>query len=162
MIASRSPILLAGVFFVFAFAPRVAVSQAADIDAFWSELSRTVSEGDFEGYSATYHPDAILVSAFSDNSYPISQALSGWKQGFDDTRDGKIKAGVDFRFTQRLRDETTAHDTGIFRYWTQTGTDEPVVAMVHFEGLLINKDGWLMMMEYQKSPATPEEWEAAK
>ena len=34
----------------------------ADLDAFWNEVSGTVAEGDFEGYAATYHPDAILVS----------------------------------------------------------------------------------------------------
>ena len=45
---------------------------------------------------------------------------------------------------------------------TGTGDADPVVAMVHFEGLLVRKDGWLMVMEYQKSSATFEEWEAAK
>ena len=142
--------------------PSTAAAQVDELDAFWSEVSRTVSEGDFEGYSATYHPDAVLVSSSSNESYPIAQALAGWKPGFDDTKDGRLSAGVDFRFTQRLHDGNTAHETGIFRYWSQTGDADPVVAMVHFEGLLVRKDGWLMAMEYQKSPATFEEWEAAK
>jgi len=124
--------------------------------------SRTVGEGDFDGYAATYHADAIMVNALNDKSYPISGALAGWKQGFDDTSSGKMKAGVDFRFSKRLSDETTAHDTGIFRYWYQYIADEePTVALVHFEGLLVKKEeGWLMMMEYQKSRATQEEWDA--
>ena len=98
---------------------QVAPSHAdpvAELDAFWAEASRTVLEGDFEAYAATYHADAVLVSGFSNNSYPIAQALDGWKQGFEDTRDGRMKASVEFRFTQRLHDETTAHETGMFRY----------------------------------------------
>ena len=31
-----------------------------------------------------------------------------------------------------------------------------------FEALLVNKRGWLMVMEYQKSEATADEWEALK
>ena len=131
------------------------------LDAFWAEASRTVGEGDFEGYGATYHEDAVMVNALNGKSYSILQALDGWKKGFDDTSSGKMKAGVDFRFSQRLSDEATAHDTGIFRYWYQYKEDaEPTVALVHFEALLVNKEGWKMVMEYQKSRATDEEWEA--
>jgi hypothetical protein len=69
---------------------------------------------------------------------------------------------VTFRFTQRLHDETTAHETGIFRYTFEPEGGAPTVAMVHFEGLLVRKDGsWLMVMEYQKDQASEEEWEAA-
>ncbi len=31
---------------------------------------------------------------------------------------------------------------------------------IHFDALLVKKDGWLMMMEYQKTPASKEEWDA--
>lgn len=138
-------------------------AQVADeLDAYWAEVSRMVAQGDFEGYAALYHPDAVLVSLNSGDSFPIAQALAGWKQGFDDTAEGRAEAGVDFRFTQRLHDETTAHETGIFRYTLVPETGEPVVAPVHFEALLVKKDGrWLMLMEYQKEMATEEEWTAA-
>jgi hypothetical protein len=33
---------------------------------------------------------------------------------------------------------------------------------VHFEALLLKMDRWLMLMEYQRQPATDEEWEAAR
>lgn len=148
---------------LLSFLPSVAAAQVTDeLDAYWAELSRTVEEGDFEGYGALYHPDAVLVSGFSDNSYPISQALEGWRQGFVDTAEGRAEAGVDFRFTQRLHDGTTAHDTGIFRYTFAGEGENEIVALVDFESLLVKKDGrWLMVMEYQKDQATEEEWEAA-
>ena len=142
--------------------PGVAGAQvAAELDAYWAEVSRTVDEGDFEGYGALYHPDAVLV--VQDNAtYPIEAALAGWKQGFDDTRAGRADAGVDFRLTGRLHDATTAYETGIFRYTLDPEEGESVVALIHFEALLVKRDGrWLMLMEYQKNPATDAEWAAA-
>jgi hypothetical protein len=140
----------------------VAQNSPEDLDSFWAEVSRTVGEGDFEGYSATYHPDAVLVNALSESSYPIADALAGWKQGFVDTAAGRVSAAVVFRFTQRLSDEKTAHETGIFRYSAQTGDAEPSVSFIHFEALLVNKDGWQMVMEFQKAVATQAEWDAAE
>ena len=138
-------------------------SPTEEVDAFWETMSKTVEEGDYEGYAALYHEDAILVSGFSNNSYPIANALAGWKQGFDDTKAGEMKAGVEFRFDQRLHGETTAHDSGVFRYWSQNEGEEPQVFIAKFEGLLVKKSGeWKMMMEYQISQATEEEWEALK
>ena len=132
----------------------------AELDAFWAEVSRTVEEGDFEGYAATYHEDAVLVSGLSGTSYPIAQALDGWKQGFLDTKAGLMKAGVEFRFTQRLSDETTAHETGMFHYFVVGEDEQRTDQYVHFEALLVKKGGWKLVMEYQKSPATEEEWNA--
>lgn len=130
-----------------------------ELDAYWAELSRTVEEGDFEGYAALYHPDAVLVSLGSGTSYPIAQALAGWKQGFDDTAAGRAEAGVDFRLTQH--DATRAHETGVFRYTFTPEGGETTVAPVHFEAVPVKEDGeWLMLMEYQKEMATEEEWEA--
>jgi ketosteroid isomerase-like protein len=134
---------------------------SAELDAFWTEVSRTVAEGDFAGYSATYHPDAILVSGARATSYPIASALRGWQQGFVDTNAGQMEAGVEFRFTQRLNNETTAHETGIFHYTARPTDGEATEQYLHFEALLVKKDGWKMMMEYQKAPASELEWAAA-
>ena len=143
------------------FAPIAYADSSAELDGFWAEVTRTVTEGDFEGYAATYHPDAILVSQSSNLSYPIASALKGWHQGFVDTAAGLVTAGVEFRFTSRLNDETTAHETGIFHYSAYPDNGDATDQYVHFEALLVNKDGWKMMMEYQRSPATQAEWAAA-
>lgn len=133
----------------------------SEIDAYWDAVSRTVNEGDFEGYSALYHPDAILVNKISDDVYPIANALAGWKSGFDNTKAGKMKASVEFRFSERIHSGDTAHDTGIFLYTAQAEGGEPQPFLCHFQGLLIKKDGkWLMMMEYQISQASQAEWDA--
>jgi len=131
---------------------------ADELDAFWAEVSRTVSEGDFEAYAEAYHEDAVLVSALAGTTHPISQALSGWKQGFLDTRTGSVKASVEFRFTRRLSDATTAHEVGIFRYAVENADGQRTEQFIHFEALLVKTNGWKMLMEYQKAMATPEEW----
>ena len=133
-----------------------------ELDAFWSEIARSVTVGDFEAYAASYHEDAIMVSGFSMSSNSISQSLDGWEQGFIDTLAGKNKVSLEFRFTQRFNDATTAHETGIFYYSSTDENGERSDSHVHFEALLVRKNGWKMMMEYQVSSATTGEWEAAK
>jgi len=132
----------------------------SDWDAYWAEASRTVREGDFQGYANTYHKDAVFVGAMNNESYPISNALAGWKEGFDLTAAGKQQSDVEFRFSQRLSDATTAHGTGIFHYYFTDSTGVENGYYIHFEGLLTMKNGWKMMMEYQKSVATLDEWDA--
>ncbi len=143
--------------------PATARAQViTQLDSYWAEVTRTVREGDFEGYGALYHPDAVLVNLGSRSSYPIEQALAGWEQGFVDTSEGRAEANVEFRFSQRLNDGATAHETGIFRYTLKQENGSETVGIVHFEGLLVRKDGrWVMLMEYQKQPATDAEWNAA-
>ncbi len=134
---------------------------SAQLDAFWSEISRTVMEGDFQAYRETYHEDAVLVSGISKTSQPIAGALSAWEAGFTETRTGNKKVTLEFRFTERINDATTAHETGIFCY-TAIGDDgKPKTSYIHFEALLIRQERWKTMMEYQVAMATEEEWAAA-
>ncbi|MEJ2539022.1 MAG: hypothetical protein P8188_03385 [Gemmatimonadota bacterium] len=78
-----------------------------------------------------------------------------------------LSTPVDFRITARRLSPTTAHETGIFRYRAEPTGPNPEGAaasdaLVHFEALLVRKDGrWVMLMEYQRSEATPAEWEEA-
>lgn len=133
------------------------------LDQFWQALSQSVIDGEFEKYTAGYHEDAVLVSGFNQNSYPIKQAFARWQQGFADTKNGKMKAHVKFVFTQRYISENTAHETGMFKYSTtdEKGKTEDFIA--HLTTLLVKKDGkWLIVMENQKSKATEEKWNAAQ
>jgi len=131
-----------------------------ELNAYWSEVSRSVREGDFAGYSATCHPQGILVSGTKQTSYPLTEALAKWKQGFEDTRAKRMTASVEFRFSQRFHGPKTAHETGMFRYATLKDGKQ-TVAYIHVEGLLQkSKNGWQIMMEYQKSVGTEAEWKA--
>ena len=138
-------------------------ARLAGLDAYWAEVSRTVKEGDFAGYAAGCHEEAVFVSGSKKAAYPLSKALARWKQEFDDTKAGKRTSNVTFRFSQRLGDATAAHETGIFVYSFQQGNEDPRKEFVHFEVLLVKKEGrWKTLMEYQKSAATEAEWAALK
>lgn len=147
------------------YMPCAAADDNADrqkeLDALWTEVSRSVKAGDFDGYAATCHTRGVLVSGAKRTSYPLTKALAGWKQGFIDTKAGELVATVEFRFSQRIGDATTAHETGIFCYSTVDSSGKKATAYIHFEALLVKQDGrWQVMMEYQKSPATEKEWNA--
>ena len=134
-------------------------AEISELNALWSEVSRSVRQGDFAGYAATCHPQGVLVSEAKQTSYPLTKALAGWKQGFLDTRSGKMKASVAFRFSKRMGDEKTAHETGIFRYATETLQGKETVALIHFVALLVKTEGrWQVLMEHQKQPASEEDW----
>ena len=136
-------------------------ARLRELDAYWAEVARAVREGDFEAYKATCHEQGVLVSGVSRTTRPLADALARWKQDFVDTKTGKNRADVEFKFSQRLGDSTTAHETGIFRYSTQDARGKHTEEFIHFEGLLIKTQGkWTILMEYQKSRGSPNEWKA--
>jgi hypothetical protein len=138
----------------------VSQQTISELDAYWGRVSKSVKDGDFAGYSATCHPLGVLVSGVKRTSYPLTEALAKWREGFEDTRAKRMQASVEFRFSQRLHDAKTAHETGIFRYATSRD-GESSIKYIHFEGLLQKSEaGWQIMMEYQKSIATEAEWTA--
>ena len=133
-----------------------------ELDAFWAEMSRSVREGDYATLTGAYHADAVLVDGVRGSTSPVSKAFEAWKPGLQDTKNGRMKASVQFRFTQRLRDESTAHEAGIFRYAADPEKGEPQDDYVRFEMLLVKRNGWKIVMEHQIGPATEQEWQAAK
>lgn len=138
-------------------------ARLVELDAYWASVSRAVNTGDFDAYAATCHPEGVLVSGGKQTSQPLADALARWKQGFLDTHDGKMKASAEFRFSRRIGDATTALETGIFRYTSQLGDGLPKSEYIHLEALLLKKaDGWKILMENQKGPATEAEWQALK
>ena len=137
--------------------------RVKQLDAYWAEVSRAVAAGDFAGYAATCDAEGVLVSGVKKTCTPLAEALKRWRKDFEATKSGEMKASVQFKFSQRLNDGTTAHETGIFLY-TATGADgNETRAYVHFEALLLKReDGWKIVMEYQKSNATQAEFDALR
>jgi ketosteroid isomerase-like protein len=137
--------------------------RLVELDRYWNTYVQAVKEGDFEVLKSLYHNDAVLVKAASviKTSIPIDMALAGWKEGLDNTKKGKQIDEVEFRFSQRIGNETTAHETGIFMF-TSINNNSKVKYLVHFEMLMIRENyGWRVLMEHQKSAdATEEEWDA--
>jgi hypothetical protein len=146
---------------LFAAEPSPEPERLKQLDAYWAEVSRAVNTGDFAAYKATCHPEGVLVSGSKKSTWPLADALARWKKDFDDTRDRTRKSSVAFKFSQRLGDATTAHETGMFLYTATTADGKETRDYIHFEALLVKRDGrWRILMEYQKSRGTREEFEA--
>ena len=90
-------------------------------------------------------------------------ALARWSKDFANTRDGKVSAKVDFRFSNRFGDATTARETGVFRFISRKTGEEPMIEYIHLEALLVKRGGaWRILVENQTGPATEAEWDALK
>ncbi len=141
-------------------------SRIAELDRYWERLNKTVVEWDYEGNKDCFHKEAVIVFASGKNktSVPIATALEGWKQGFKNTREGKTKVNIELRFSQRIGNETTAHETGIFVYTSTDNTSKATNKyFIPFEMLLVKRDNkWYGLMEYQKPLTTQKEWDALK
>jgi hypothetical protein len=138
-----------------------AKTRLAELDAYWAEVSRAVREGDFKAYVATCHPEGVLVTGTKHMSQPLATALARWEKDFTATREGKVRGDVEFRFSRRVGDATTAHETGIFRYTTLVAGAEPKYEYIRLEALLVKRGGsWQILMENQIGPATGAEWDA--
>ena len=134
-----------------------------EIDIAWNKLKKTISRGDFRSFKSSYHRDAVLVNGISNKCYPIKKAFDGWKQGFVDTKAGVLDANLELKFSRRVFDSSTAHETGIFHYYTIDKQGKQTDAYIHFESLWIKKQSkWFMIMENQVSRSNKEEWDKFK
>ena len=105
-----------GIFLVqFIFAGVNVISQ---LDRSWEAMKNSINNGDFRKFKAMYHRDAIMVNGIKDSTYSIRNAFDAWEQGFKDTKAGIIDADLELKFSRRVFDNDTAHETGIFHYYT--------------------------------------------
>ncbi|MDP6524906.1 MAG: hypothetical protein QGH15_11850 [Kiritimatiellia bacterium] len=137
-------------------------ARVKELDAYWAKVARAVNTGDFALYKSTCHPEGVLVTGIKKQCYPLSKALARWKKEFDDTKAGTRESGLELRFRQRVGDDTTAHETGMFLYTAETADGKSIQEYIHFEALLLKRGGWKVMMEYQKSQGTKAEWDELK
>ena len=145
-------------------APLPAHAQVTtELDALWADVSRAVATGDADLYLSTYHPDAIFVSARRGITRTVAEDVEANRAAWNDTRDGRARRTVEFRFTERLTSENSAREVGMFRYASTEADGSSRVALIHFEAALVKRDGvWLQLLELQTSDATAAEWEAAR
>ena len=141
--------------------PAVAAGPStADIDRqVWQAVAKSVVDDDIVAMGRVYHPTAVLVS--KDGTTPIAAALDRWGRDMVTARKKGLKASVEFRFTTRQDDATTAFESGAFRYATtdQAGVTTP--GYVRFEALLVKgAGGWQIVMERQLEAITESAWNA--
>lgn len=139
--------------------PVADAGRLAELDRLWADVARAVKEGDFAAYAATCHPEGVLVSESKGLSQPLAAALARWQPEFIDTQAGRMTAEVEVRFSRRLGDATTAHETGIFRYASGKSGGPVKTDYVPFRALLVKHHGrWLVLMEHQLEHVDEATW----
>ena len=134
--------------------------SSADIDRqVWQAVAKSVVDDDIVAMGRVYHPAAVLVS--KDGTKPIAAALDGWGRDMVTAKKNGVRASVDFRFTTRQDDATTAFQAGAFRYATTDKAGATTPGYVRFEALLVKSPGgWQILMERQLDAITESTWNA--
>ena len=115
----------------------------SELDALWERVVQSVRTGDPDLYLSTYHPDAIFVSARRGISRTVVADVEANRDAWRATAEGRADRDLEFRFTRRIHDGNSAHETGLFRYTSVEGGTRSV-ATIHFTAALVKVDGeWL-------------------
>ena len=143
----------------------VEASQAApatpgrEIDAsVWSVIAKTVVEDDIVGMGRLYSTEAVLVTP--KGTTPIKQTLERWGKDMVAAKARGDRATVEFRFSLRQDDASTAFEAGLFQYTVITKAGVSTPQFIPFEALLVKTGGaWRILMERQFAPVTQAEWD---
>ena len=129
-----------------------------EIDAtVWNLISQTVIESDIAGMANVYHSDAVLVNPKGTN--PIKSVLARWGKGMEEMESAGSTAEVSFKFTLRQGNESTAFESGMFRYAVTDAAGVEIAEIIPFEALLVKKQGqWKIVMERQLEVVDEAAW----
>lgn len=132
---------------------------SSEIDrAIWSVFTATVAAEDIVGMGRLYSPDAVLVTP--KGTTPIKETLERWGRDMVAAKARGDRATVEFRFSLRQDDSTTAFEAGLFKYTVITKSGVSTPQFVPFEALLVKTNGaWRVLMERQLAPVTQAEWD---
>lgn len=134
-----------------------ASTQEIDRDV-WSVLIATVAADDIVGMGRTYLPEAVLVSPKGTSA--IKTTLERWGSDMVAAKARGDKATVEFRFSRRQDDSTTAFESGIFKYTVIAKSGAANPRFYPFEQLLAKTNGkWRILMERQFAEVAQAEWD---
>ena len=137
-------------------------AQSLEIDRqVWSPIAATVAADDIVGMGRLYFPEAVVVTP--KGTTPIKGMLEKWGKDMVAAKARGDRATVEFRFSLRQDDSTTAFEAGMFKYTviTKAGTNTP--QYIPFEALLGKSSGsWRVLMERQLPAVTQAEWDKLK
>jgi len=138
-------------------APTASSTQELDREI-WSVLVATVANDDIAGMGAVYFPNAVLVSPTGTTA--IKDTLERWGRDMAAAKAKGNRAAVEFRFTQRLDNASTAFDAGLFKYTVFEKSGASSSKYYPFEILLAKTNGkWLILMERQFAEVSQAAWD---
>jgi len=127
----------------------------------WRVFVKTVATDDIVGMGNVYLPTAVLVNPRA--TAAIKDTLERWGKDMVDAKAKGSTATVEFRFSRRQDDATTAFEAGIFKYTVIDKSGAASPKFYPFEELLVKTNGkWRVAMERQFAEVTPAEWDKLK
>ncbi|HXT68249.1 MAG TPA: hypothetical protein VN700_00730 [Vicinamibacterales bacterium] len=134
-------------------------SSTRDIDRdVWSVFVATVAADDIVGMGNVYLPNAVLVDPRA--THPIKETLARWGKDMVAAKAKGNRATVEFRFSRRQDDATTAFESGIFNYTVIEKSGASNSKFYPFEELLVKTNGkWRVLMERQFAEVTRGAWD---
>jgi hypothetical protein len=134
----------------------------AELDAFWAEVVKSVTQWSVAAQKATYHPDAVGVYGTAD-SYSTSLVWDDYAAREADstsTNNRPRNPGLEFRFSSRVHSASSAHEVGLYHFWADGREDYYGTV----DSYLVKKDGqWMILVEIQFEPAVTEaDWDALR
>lgn len=137
-------------------------SQSVEIDRqVWSPIAATVAADDIVGMGRLYFPEAVVVTPKA--TTPIKAMLEKWGNDMVAAKARGDKATVEFRFSLRQDDSTTAFEAGMFKYTVIAKAGTSTSQYIPFEALLGKSNGsWRVLMERQLPAVTQAEWDKLK
>ena len=104
-------------------------------------------------------PDAVVIS--NGDVTPIGDALESWAEGMKKAAADGSSARVSFRFASRQDNERSAFEIGIFKYTSVDSSGTETQMFMHFESVLVKKEGrWLFLLERQFDETNEAAWKA--
>ena len=139
-----------------------ASSQSLEIDRqVWAPIAATVVNDDIVGMGRLYFPEAVVVTP--KGTTPIKDMLDRWGKDMVAAKGRGDKATVEFRFSLRQDDSTTAFEAGMFKYTVISKAGVSTPQFIPFEALLGKTNGqWRLLMERQLPAVTQAEWDKLK
>lgn len=133
-------------------------SVRTELDAFWTEVVRSVVEWDVDAQKATYHPDAVSVTGDSISYSTRSMAAAFAEAAPEAVANPPRNPGLEFRWSSRVHDATTAHEVGLYHFSAEGRSD----FYGGVESYLVKKDGrWMILVEIQRREGVSKsEWDA--
>jgi hypothetical protein len=132
-------------------------TQDIDRDV-WSVFVATVASDDIVRMGEAYFPNAVLVTP--SGTAPIKETLDRWGRDMVAAKAKGNTATVEFRFSRRQDDASTAFEAGIFKYTVIEKSGVRTPKFYPFEALLGKANGkWRVLMERQFAEVTQAEWD---
>ena len=132
-------------------------TQDIDRDV-WSVFVATVASDDIVRMGEAYFPNAVVV--MPNTTSPIKETLDRWGKDMVAAKAKGNRATVEFRFSRRQDDATTAFEAGIFRYTVIEKSGTKTSKCYPFEVLLGKTNGkWRVLMERQFAEVPQAEWD---